>query len=274
MKEEVVYCREGNPLISIAARVGGIINIISAVMLACGWIASGISSSSKDWIGFKSFLAICVICAIWVGGLVLSSHAIESFWKECSAPTTLYLKTKLARSLVVASSFLSLAVLAYELFVLKLAFIESCVLAAAALGASLTIQQVICALSIEPASPLKPPRDDSGEVLSYALMGTIVSLIWLGKHFGNQTGIFGALFLLSNVTGVAFLWMESDRACVARREIIPLSLASFGWLLTALGVYLYGNTLQIVSAFLPYFLILLPTVFLAAYYYVTKPIKE
>jgi hypothetical protein len=105
-------------------------------------------------------------------------------------------------------------------------------------------------------------------------MGVVVSLIWLGKHFGNQTGVFGALFLLSNVTSVAFLWMESDRACVSKREVIPLSLASFGWLLTALGVYLYGNTLKNVSTFLPYFLIILPTVFLTASYYVTKPIKE
>jgi hypothetical protein len=274
MKEEVVYCREGNPLVSIAARVGGIINIVSAVFFACGWITSDISTSSKDWSGFKSFLAGCVFLAIWVGGLVLSTHVIESFWKECSTPTTLYLETKLARWLVVASAFLSLTVFSFGMFFVKLTFIESCILAAATLGASLLSQQVICAICVVPSSSLKPPRCGSGEVLSYASIGATISLIWLGKHFSNHTGAFGALFLLSNVTTVAFLWMESDRACVARREIIPLSLASFGWLLTALGVYLYGNTLHIVSAFLPYFLILLPTVFLAAYYYVTKPIKE
>lgn len=274
MKEEVVHCSEGNPLVSIAARVGGVINIFFAAFFACGWITTNINTISKEWNGIKSFLAGCVVIVTWAGALLLSAHVIESFWKESSTPTTLYLKTKLARWLVVASAFVSLAVFSFGMFFVKLAFIESCILAAATLGASLLSQQVICAICVVPSSSLKPPRDDSGEVLSYASMGTIVSLIWLGKHFGNQTGIFGALFLLSNVTTVAFLWMESDRACVARREIIPLSLASFGWLLTALGVYLYGNTLYSVSAFLPYFLILLPTVFLAAYYYVAKPIKE
>lgn len=237
-------------------------------------MTTNISTSSKDWSGLKSFLAQCVILAIWAGGFALSTHVIDGFWKESSTPTTLHLKTKLARWLVVASSFLSLAVFSFVMFFVKLVFIESCILAAAALGASLLTQQVICAICVVPSSSLKPPREDSGEVLSYASIGAIVSLIWLGQHISNRNGTFGAVFLLSNVTTVAFLWMESDRACVARREIIPLSLASFGWLLTALGVYLYGNTLYTVSGFLPYFLILLPTVFLAAYYYVTKPIKE
>jgi hypothetical protein len=274
MKEEVVYCRDGNPLVSIAARVGGVINIVFAVFFACGWVTTNINTIGKDWSGLKTFLAGCVIIVTWAGGLLISAHVIESFWKESSRPTTLYLETKLARWLVVASAFLSLAVFSFGMFFVKLAFIESLILAAATLGASLLSQQVICAICVVPTSSLNPPRDDSGEVLSYASMGVVVSLIWLGKHFGNQTGVFGALFLLSNVTSVAFLWMESDRACVAKREVIPLSLASLGWLLTALGVYLYGNTLQNVSTFLPYFLILLPTVFLAASYYVTKPIKE
>jgi len=271
MKEEVAYCREGNPLVSIPARVGGIINIVIAVLFACSWITSGIS---MDGSGFKSFLAVCVFFAIWVGGLVLSTHVIESFWKECSAPTTLYLKTKLARMLVIVSSMLSLAVFSCLLFVFKVVFIESFLLSATALGTTLLAQQIVCAISIEPSSSIKPPRKDSGKVLSHASLGVIVCLIWLGRHIGNQNGIPGAIFLLSSVATVAFLWMESDRECIARREIIPLSLASFGWLLTALGVYLYGNTLYIVSAFLPYFLVLLPGVLLAAYYYVTKPIKE
>ncbi len=274
MKEEVVYCRDGNPLVSIAARVGGGINIVFAVFFACGWVTTNINTVGKDWSGLKSFLAGCVVIATWAGGLLISAHIIESFWKESSRPTTLYLETKLARWLVVASVFVALAVFSFGMFFVKLAFIESCILAAATLGASLLSQKVICAICVMPSSSLKPPCDAPGEVLGYASMGVIVSLIWLGKHFGNQTGIFGALFLLSNVTSVAFLWMESERACISRREVIPLSLASFGWLLTALGVYLYGNTLHIVSAFLPYFLIVLPTVFLTASYYVTKPIKE
>lgn len=274
MKEEVVYCSEGNPLVSVGARAGGIINIVFAAMCACVWITTNINTGSKDWSGLKSFLAECCVFAVWAGGLVLSTHVIDSFWKESSTPTTLYLKTKLARWLVVASTFLSLAVFSFVMFFVKLIFIESCILAAAALGASLVTQQVICAICVVPSSSLKPPREDSGEALSYASIGAVVSLIWLGQHIGNRNGIFGAVFLLSNVTTVAFLWMESNHACVARREVIPLSLASFGWLLTALGVYLYGNMLYSISGFLPYFLILLPTVFLAGYYYVTKPIKE
>ena len=156
MKEEVVYCRDGNPLVSIAARVGGVINIVFAVFFACGWVTTNINTIGKDWSGFKSFLAEGVAIATWAGGLALSAHVIESFWKESSTPTALYLETKLARWLVVASAFVALAVFSFGMFFVKLAFIESLILAAATLGASLLSQQVICAICVVPTSSLKP----------------------------------------------------------------------------------------------------------------------
>jgi hypothetical protein len=265
MREPVVRCTEGNPLVSISARVGGILVILYAVILACGWITSFIT---RDGIG------IWIFAAIWTVGPILSSHPMADIWEESAEPATLYLKTELARALVIVSSLLSLAVFSCLLFVFKVVFFESVLLAATALGTTLITQQIICAISIDPSSSIKPPRKDSGKVLSHATIGVIVCLICLGQHIGNRNGIPGAAFLLSSVTTVAFLWMESNRECIARREIIPLSLASVTWLLTALGVYLYGGSLYEISAFLPYFIVLLPAAFLSAYYYFTQPVAE
>lgn len=269
MREPVVHCTEGNPLVSISARVGAILNIIIAVLLACGWITSTINpNGSLD--GINGW----IVLVIWILGPILSTHPMAYIWEESSEPATLYLKTELARMLVIVSSMLSLAVFSCLLFVFKVVFIESFLLSATALGTTLLAQQIVCAISIEPSSSIKPPRKDSGKVLSHASFGVIVCLIWLGQHIGNRNGIPGAIFLLSSVATVAFLWMESDRECIARREMIPLSLASITWLLTALGVYLYSNSLYATSAFLPYFIVLLPTAFLSAYYYFTQPVAE
>jgi hypothetical protein len=268
MREHIVRCTEGNPLVSISARVGGILVILYAVILACGWITSIIDLGGKEGIGFL------VSLVVWTLGPILSTHPMADIWKESAEPATLYLKTELARALVVVSSLLSLAVFSCLLFVFKVAFVESFVLSATALGTTLITQQIICAISIHPSSSIKPPRKDSGKALSHAALGVIVCLIWLGQHIGNRNGIPGAIFLLSNVTTVAFLWMESDLECIARHEIIPLSLASVTWLLTALGVYLHGNSLYAISAFLPYFIVLLPAAFLSAYYYLTQPVAK
>jgi len=265
MREPVIRCTEGNPLVSISARVGGILVILYAVILACGWITSQIT---KEGIGFLISLVI------WIAGPILSTHPMADIWEESAEPATLYLKTQTARALVIVSSLLSLAVFSCLLFVFKVVFIESFLLSATALGTTLITQQIICAISIDPISSIKPPREDSGKVLSHATLGVMVCLFWLGQHIGHRNGIPGAVFLLSNATTVAFLWMESNRECIARREIIPLSLASVTWLLTALGVYLYGGGLYEISAFLPYFILLLPAAFLSAYYYFTQQVAE
>jgi hypothetical protein len=272
MKEHIVRCTEGNPLVSITARVGGILVILYAVILACGWITSIIDPSGKE--GIVSFIYSVIWSLVWTAGLILSTHPMDDIWKESAEPATLYLRTEIARALVVVSSLLSLAVFSCLLFVFKVAFFESLALSATALGTTLITQQIVCAISIDPGSSIKPPRDDSGKALSHAGLGVIVCLIWLGQHIGNRNGIPGAIFLLSNVTTVAFLWMESDLECIARREIIPLSVASVAWLLTALGVYLYGNSLHAISAFLPYFIVLLPATLLSAYYYLTQPVAK
>ncbi len=270
MKEDIIYCKEGNPFVSIPCG-------LSLVVAAC----SSVQILTKGWLDLDGFFSriLNLFSLLMVAGLFIGPACYEFFvnflFNKNTEPNTVYIKTKSARAWLVVSVIAALIFLAYQLAQIEkpdfFSILSKTLLVLSAFGCMLISIHIIAALTIDVPNKIKPERTGIGISLSLSAAGALIACMSLAFYAKGVYPIGGQVFLLSSVSSIAILWTEHRQACIADHEITPLATASLAWMAAAYSVKSYHAELSAISFAIPYFVYLAPVGILGAYYYITQP---
>ena len=269
MKEDIVHCKEGNPFVSIPAGLSLIVAGFTCLQLI-----------KTSWLDLDTFVerALNGFFFLICGGLLIAicyDFFINHLLSDKTEANTVYIKTKSARIWLVVTIIASLALLAYELIKLEkpdfFAVLTSALFVLSLLGCALITLHILAALTIDTPNKIKPERTAIGEGFFMGMAGAVIACVSLAFNIAGKYPSGGSIFLLSSVSGVAMLWTESHRECIADREITPLATTSLAWIAATYSVKSYHVELSAFSFAVPYFVYLAPIGMLGAYYYITQP---
>lgn len=276
MKEDITRYKGANPLVGIPFKLGHLSHAIFILTVVISFLSD---LNQTGWKGAQAFIITYIVGLFSIAAPLGIRDMLKDEYFNYSEPCTIYASKRWVRSIVVFSSVmgaaLMLSLLAIQTAPTLSSSVSSTCYGLSLFGVILIIAQTIIPMTTDVPTKMKPDRKNQPNIvyLSPFFGGIACTCISVYKHVPSllSTDIGASLSFLLTVSAISLLWFEDKKSGMADREVIPLSMASILWIVSALVANYAYASLASVTFVLPYLVYFLPLILLGFYYYVSAP---